>query len=78
MECGARAVETSGAERMLVWQSLVRVLGATVSLIGGPNAVAAPIEDQPSTDQEAAEGLVSSPIAGPFEFPWSVGFLPEA
>jgi glucose/arabinose dehydrogenase len=64
---------------MLVCQGLNRllVLGLLTTVLGGPSALAAPTDDQAPLAQDASEELVPVPIDGPFEFPWSIGFLPD-
>lgn len=47
-----------------------------IGLIAGP-ASALPGDDGAPVVQEVSDELVPVQVAGPFEFPWSIGFLPD-
>jgi glucose/arabinose dehydrogenase len=55
----------------------VLATGLIVGLLSTPPVLAsqAPVEEVDV--QEALDELVAIQIAGPFEFPWSIGFLPD-
>ena len=50
-------------------------IGLLIGLIAGP-ASALPGDEAP-TVHETSDELVPVQVAGPFEFPWSIGFLPD-
>jgi glucose/arabinose dehydrogenase len=51
-------------------------LGFLIGLAAGP-ASAVPGDDGAPIPPETSDGLVPVRVAGPFEFPWSIGFLPD-
>jgi glucose/arabinose dehydrogenase len=51
-------------------------VGLLIGLVAGP-ASALPGSDKAPIVQEVSDELVPVQIAGPFEFPWSIGFLPD-
>jgi glucose/arabinose dehydrogenase len=51
-------------------------VGLLIGLIAGP-ASALPGSDGAPAVQEASDELIPVQVAGPFEFPWSIGFLPD-
>lgn len=51
-------------------------VGLLAGLVAGP-AFALPGRDEAPPVHEVADELVPVQVAGPFEFPWSIGFLPD-
>ncbi|SCY92959.1 PQQ-dependent sugar dehydrogenase [Microvirga guangxiensis] len=51
-------------------------IGFLISLAAGP-ASAVPGDDGAPILPETSDGLIPVRVAGPFEFPWSIGFLPD-
>ncbi len=53
-----------------------RATSLLICLVAGP-AFALPGSDETPTVQEVSDELVPVWVAGPFELPWSIGFLPD-
>ncbi|WP_165820063.1 PQQ-dependent sugar dehydrogenase [Microvirga sp. KLBC 81] len=60
--------------RQTGWPLAVALL---TCLIGTSPTSASQPADPEAVAEESSEGLVPVRVAGPFEFPWSVGFLPD-
>lgn len=71
-------ISTGTGAAMLKRQQVTEKLavGLLIGLIAGP-ASALPGDDGAPVVQEVSDELVPVQVAGPFEFPWSIGFLPD-
>jgi len=69
---------TSTGASMFKRQQITKTLVVSVltGLVAGP-ASALPGDDGAPAAQKRSDELVPVQVAGPFEFPWSIGFLPD-